>query len=93
MVNAAISGEIKNSKFYKDPVFGFLIPEECPGVPANILNPRNNWDYGEEYDRKAVMLKKRIALNSAEKFDMISASRPKNINLTKELMVEYSKNF
>jgi hypothetical protein len=34
------------------------------------------------------MLKKRIALNSSEKFDMISASRPNCIRLKKELMME-----
>jgi phosphoenolpyruvate carboxykinase (ATP) len=78
MVNAAISGEMKNSKFYQDPVFGFLIPEECPGVPADILNPRNNWDICEEYDKKALMLKKKIALNSAEKFDMINIPEAKH---------------
>jgi phosphoenolpyruvate carboxykinase (ATP) len=93
MVNAAISGEIKNSKFYKDPIFGFFIPEECPGVPAYILNPRNSWDSGEEYDKNAVLLKKRIALNSSEKYDMIAAPRPSNINLNKEIMMEYSNNF
>jgi phosphoenolpyruvate carboxykinase (ATP) len=81
MVNAAISGEIKNSKFYKDPIFGFLIPEECPGVPSDILNPRNNWDIGEEYDKKASILKKKIALNSAEKFDMINIPEAKRVGL------------
>lgn len=63
MVNTAISGELKNCSFYQDPVFGFHIPEECPGVPASILNPRNTWSSGEEYDKKALELKEKIRLN------------------------------
>jgi len=63
MVRAAISGELKNIEFYKEHIFGFHIPKECPGVPTNILNPRNTWDSGEEYDKEALRLKEKIELN------------------------------
>jgi len=63
MVSAAISGELKNVEFYQEHIFGFHIPKECPGVPTNILNPRNTWDSGEEYDKEALKLKEKIKLN------------------------------
>lgn len=68
MVNAAISGEIKNSNFYKDPIFGFLIPEECPHVPSNILNPKNTWNSEKEYNEEALKLRETIKKNF-EKFN------------------------
>jgi phosphoenolpyruvate carboxykinase (ATP) len=63
MVNAAISGELKNSDFYEDPIFGFQVPKECPNVPSDILNPRNTWISGEKYDDEALKLKEKIKLN------------------------------
>jgi phosphoenolpyruvate carboxykinase (ATP) len=68
MVNAVVTGKIKSSKFYAHPVFGYLVPEECPEVPSDILDPRNTWSTGEEYDKEALKLKDKIALNF-KKFD------------------------
>jgi phosphoenolpyruvate carboxykinase (ATP) len=56
MVNAALEGKLDNVKFEKDPVFGLDVPAECPGVPAEILNPRNTWADKNAYDRKAAEL-------------------------------------
>jgi phosphoenolpyruvate carboxykinase (ATP) len=47
----------------KDPYFGFDVPEECPGVPATLLNPRNTWVDGEAYDRQAQTLASRFKEN------------------------------
>jgi phosphoenolpyruvate carboxykinase (ATP) len=30
-----------------------MMPVECPGVPTEVLNPRNTWASKEEYDVKA----------------------------------------
>ncbi|HCF64618.1 MAG TPA: phosphoenolpyruvate carboxykinase (ATP), partial [Chitinophagaceae bacterium] len=35
------------------PVFGMMMPKECPGVPAEVLNPRNTWADATAYDAKA----------------------------------------
>ncbi len=56
MVNAALSGKLDKGKFVKDPIFGLDIPAECPGVPAQILNPRNTWGDKAAYDQKAAEL-------------------------------------
>jgi phosphoenolpyruvate carboxykinase (ATP) len=53
LVSAALSGELANVPFTPDPIFGVLVPQSCPGVPADILWPRNTWQKPDEYDAKA----------------------------------------
>nr|WP_241154446.1 phosphoenolpyruvate carboxykinase (ATP) [Staphylospora marina] len=60
MVSAAISGELKQVEYVKDDFFGLSIPTGCPGVPAELLNPRNTWEDKNAYDEKAKELAKRF---------------------------------
>jgi len=53
IVTAALSGQLEKVEHEIDPVFGFSRPKVCPGVPANILNPRNTWADPEKYDEMA----------------------------------------
>ena len=53
MVNAAIDGSLENVEFELDPIFRVYIPKECPGVPAEVLNPRNVWDNVDDYEKRA----------------------------------------
>jgi phosphoenolpyruvate carboxykinase (ATP) len=53
LLSAALKGELDNVQYETDPVFGLAIPQECPGVPSEVLNPRNTWQNPEEYDAKA----------------------------------------
>jgi phosphoenolpyruvate carboxykinase (ATP) len=53
MVRAALSGALNDVPHSPDPMFGVLVPETCPGVPAPMLRPRNTWQDPDEYDRKA----------------------------------------
>jgi phosphoenolpyruvate carboxykinase (ATP) len=48
-------------------VFGLAMPTECPGVPAEILNPRNTWTDKDAYDNKAQFLANAFVKNF-EKF-------------------------
>ncbi len=43
LVRAALSGQLDKVKFVTEPAFGLHIPESCPDVPAQVLNPRNAW--------------------------------------------------
>lgn len=52
LLNAALHGKLAKVKFVKDDVFGFEIPTECEGVPADILQPANTWKNKEEYYAK-----------------------------------------
>lgn len=53
MITAALEGKLDNVTYEAHPVFGMMIPTSCPGVPAEILNPRNTWADVNEYDKKA----------------------------------------
>jgi len=68
MVAAAINGELENVSFVTDPVFGVEVPTSCPGVPAEVLQPRNTWADKAAYDRQASDLAGRFAENFRKKF-------------------------
>lgn len=53
MLTAALNGDLNAVNYSTDPVFGLAIPQTCPNVPDEILNPRNTWDDKEAYDKKA----------------------------------------
>lgn len=53
MVRAALEGKLNDVTMETNAVFGLQMPTEIPGVPTNVLNPRNAWANGEEYDAKA----------------------------------------
>lgn len=53
IVSAAIEGKLDNVPSELDPIFNVYVPTECPGVPAEVLKPRNTWADKEAYDRKA----------------------------------------
>jgi len=53
MVHAALDGSLADVRTEPDPVFGLRMPVECPGVPAEVLQPRNTWADKDAYDRKA----------------------------------------
>lgn len=53
MITAALNGDLDKEEFEIHPVFGMQMPKNCPGVPSEILNPRNTWKDKEQYDIKA----------------------------------------
>jgi len=63
MVNAALAGQLDSVATETDPIFGLAIPKEVPGVPNDVLNPRNTWSDKAAYDTAAKDLAKRFAEN------------------------------
>jgi phosphoenolpyruvate carboxykinase (ATP) len=53
MITAALRGELDDVTYKVHPVFGLNMPESCPEVPVEILNPRNTWADPLLYDAKA----------------------------------------
>jgi phosphoenolpyruvate carboxykinase (ATP) len=56
MVNAALDGKLDDVPTVHDPVFGLEIPQTCPGVPTEILQPKNTWKDDAAYDAQAAKL-------------------------------------
>ena len=53
MVRAATSGELDDVETRRDPIFNVDVPVSCPGVPAEVLDPRSTWDDEAAYERQA----------------------------------------
>ncbi|MCL4137805.1 UNVERIFIED_CONTAM: hypothetical protein GTU68_028103 [Idotea baltica] len=77
LVNAVINGALKNSSFSSDPVFGLEIPDEVPGVPTEILNPRSLWKDPNAYDLQA----NKLAELFRENFKQFAEYRPELVKV------------
>lgn len=53
LLRAALKGKLNQVQYEQDPFFGLYIPQKCPGVPNEILWPKNTWKDQEGYDAKA----------------------------------------
>lgn len=53
MIRAALTGALTDVSFVQHPVFGLAMPTACPGVPAELLDPRQTWADPVAYDAKA----------------------------------------
>jgi phosphoenolpyruvate carboxykinase (ATP) len=64
LVNAALEGRLNEVEYDQHPIFRVSVPRTAPGVPAEILNPKNTWQDPDAYDRKA----RELAAEFAENF-------------------------
>jgi phosphoenolpyruvate carboxykinase (ATP) len=65
MISAALDGKLDEVAYEIHPVFGMSMPKSCPGVPSEILNPKNTWNHKKLYDKKA----KELALKFVDNFE------------------------
>ena len=63
MITAALTNQLSAGEFEEHPVFGLMMPLNCPNVPSDILNPRNTWKDNKAYDQKAAELAKAFVNN------------------------------
>jgi len=63
LLNAALTGALQDVEYHKDPIFGYLVPKSCPGVPENILKPVGAWPNQAQYDNKYKQLAARFIEN------------------------------
>jgi phosphoenolpyruvate carboxykinase (ATP) len=63
LVDAAIDGLLDHVEYVTEPAFGLHIPLSCPGIPSEILNPRNAWADKQAYDQTAADLAARFQAN------------------------------
>lgn len=53
MVQAAIEGHFDTIPFQREPYFNLSIPVRCPGVPTEVLDPKQTWSDPFAYEQKA----------------------------------------
>jgi len=80
MVDAALSGVLNKGHFQHDSLFHLDIPLKCPGVPDQILSPKNTWEDKKAYDKQARLL--------ASKFSDAFDQSYGNKNIRKEVTLQ-----
>ena len=73
MLHAALSGALEAVEYRTDPIFGFEVPVEVPGVESRLLDPRSTWSDPDSYDRKARELARMFRDNFEKYADDASA--------------------
>jgi phosphoenolpyruvate carboxykinase (ATP) len=63
MIRAALDGRLAQSASTADPNFGLLVPQNCPDVPPEVLNPKATWHDKGAYDQTAQEVAKRFEGN------------------------------
>lgn len=84
MITAALNGSLNNVGYRKHSIFGAEIPTTCPGVPSEILSPRETWKDDVAFYKQANDLARRFT-ESFKKFeeyanDEIMGGAPKENN-------------
>jgi phosphoenolpyruvate carboxykinase (ATP) len=67
LLNAALEGQLDRVESEAHPIFNLRVPRSCPGVPAEILHPRNTWPDKVAYDAQATRLRDMFRKNFEEK--------------------------
>lgn len=53
MITAALNGELDDVEYHTHTIFGIDMPIGCPGVPAEILSPKQCWNDDEAFYKAA----------------------------------------
>ena len=63
MIRAALDGRLTEVGLKVHPAFGLKVPETCPDVPPEVLDPKTTWADKGAYDQTARELTKRFEVN------------------------------
>ncbi|HBR55754.1 MAG TPA: phosphoenolpyruvate carboxykinase (ATP) [Flavobacteriaceae bacterium] len=69
MITAALDGQLDDVNYVKHPIFGLDVPQTCPNVPSEVLNPKETWSNAKAYDIQA----KELAASFKENFKKFEA--------------------
>ena len=73
MVRAALAGALDDVVTARDPIFGLEVPQDVPGVPGEVMNPRGTWPDGAAYDAQARKLAEMFRKNIEKFGDQVDA--------------------
>jgi len=72
MIESMLKGDLDKVSFIQDQLFELRIPQECPGVPAEILQPRNTWPSSDGFDVQALKLATMFKQNFSQFADAVT---------------------
>ncbi len=72
MITAALEGKLDNVSYRPHSVFGMMIPEECPGVPPEMLSAKFTWKDKDAYVKTAHTLARYFIKNFEKYKDGVS---------------------
>ena len=73
IISAILDTTLRESIWVDDPPTGLSIPTHCPGVPDELLAPRDAWSNKDEYDNMAARLSRMFAENFVQFVPQVSA--------------------
>jgi phosphoenolpyruvate carboxykinase (ATP) len=68
MISAALDGDLNYVGYKHDDRFNVEIPQSCPGVPDEVLNPRDTWANEASYDKMAAKVARMFYDNFKAKY-------------------------
>lgn len=81
MINAALRGDLDSVAFSEHPIFRVAMPESCPDVPGELLDPVRTWTdsdaYGEQARRLADMFRDNFSRFGDSVGEHISSAGPR----------------
>lgn len=75
MVSAAVTGALDEVPMRTGPIFGLTVPRSVPGVPDEVLTPRQTWSDQAAYDAQT----RRLAGMFAENFKAFADQVPAEV--------------
>ena len=66
MISAILEGSVPTEGLEPDPIFGVGVPRSLPGVPDDVLVPRDTWSDPAAYDAMAAKLAQMFRDNFAK---------------------------
>lgn len=75
LITAALEGKLENIEYGETPFFKLRFPKVCPGVPLEIMEPRNAWVDKNAFDLQA----SKLAAGFVKNFEQYSNGVSKEI--------------
>ena len=72
LLAAVLDGSLRDARYVQDPHFGLMMPQDVPGIPNDVLDPRQSWRDKAAYDKAAADLVARFEKNFATFRDGVS---------------------
>lgn len=80
IIRAVLNGELDRVAYEEDMTFHINIPKTCPGVPAEILQPRNTWKDPEAFAKRA----QKLAAEFSAHFDRVYGNKDLPVSVKKQ---------